>query len=388
MYEQPSDRGSINFLLNGGTDSFTEQFRLPPHSDRARGLVYHNQTGLEEAAVEDVFPYVQNNQQDYTPALVDSDPSSLQFFQDTFLDFFNGPFGDGQKSAEDPFGGQITYQAAIPSQGPNLTLSPEQAIFEPERPFAMALIQSILARAWTVPLDAKSQEEISSNLNFLLTTARIRKFIALYFKYWQPSCAMIHIPSFDPETVAIPLLASVVFMGAMYSSDQREAYVAKRVLDFAELYIFSSHVYSPESEVAMTFSGNRSSDDEPSDWAKFQNFQAGFIITVVQYWAGSPASRNRAMENRFSEVVKVSRRLGLVKCRHTSQEQLEHQWIQTECRIRFVLINPILDSCSNTRQNHQRHFIARLRFFFLPKLPLSSNAFRDGMRASLRRVFV
>lgn len=200
----------------------------------------------------------------------------------------------------------------------------------------MALIQSILARAWTVPLDAKAQEEISTNLNFLLTTARIRKFIALYFRYWQPSCAMIHIPSFDPETVAMPLLASVVFMGAMYSSDQREAYVAKRMLDFAELYIFSSHVFSSESEVATTFSGNRSTDDESSDWAKFQNFQAGFIITVVQYWAGSRASRNRAMENRFSEVVKVARRLSLVKCRHTPQEQLEHQWIQTECRIRYV----------------------------------------------------
>ncbi|KAJ6113378.1 hypothetical protein N7523_006695 [Penicillium sp. IBT 18751x] len=338
IYEQPSDRGSIKFLLNGGTDSFTEQFRLPPRGDRARGLVYHNQTGLEEAASGEVFPYVQNNRQDYTPTLVDSDPSSYQFFQDTFLDFFNGPFGDGQKSAEDPFSGQITYQAAIPGQGPNSTLSPEQAMFdpEPERPFAMALIQSILARAWTVPLDAKAQEEISTNLNFLLTTARIRKFIALYFKYWQPSCAMIHIPSFDPETAAIPLLASVVFMGAMYSSDQREVYVAKRLLDFAELYIFSSQVYSSESEVAISFLGNRSADDESSDWIKFQNFQAGFIIIVVQYWAGSRASRNRAMENRFSEVVKVARRLSLVKCQHTSVEQLEHQWIQTECRIRFV----------------------------------------------------
>ncbi|KAJ5298301.1 uncharacterized protein N7443_006421 [Penicillium atrosanguineum] len=335
-YEQPSDRGSIKFLLNGGTDSFTEQFRLPPRGDRARGLVYHNKTELEEAATEEVFPFVQNNRQDYTPTLVDSDLSSLQFFQDTFLGFFNGPFGDGQKTAEDPFTGQITYQAAYPGQGPNLSLSPEQAVFEPERPFAMALIQSILARAWTVPLDAKSQEEISTNLNFLLTTARIRKFISLYFKYWQPSCAMIHIPSFDPETVAIPLLASVVFMGAMYSSDQREVYVAKRVLDFAELYIFSSHVYSPESEIAITFSGNQSSDDESSDWAKFQNFQAGFIIIVVQYWAGCPVSRNRAMENRFSEVVKVARRLRLVKCRHTSQDQLEHQWIQTECRIRII----------------------------------------------------
>lgn len=335
MYEQPSDRGSIKFLLNAGTDSFTERFRLPPRSDRARGLEFHNQSGIEEAA-EGVFPYnVSNTRPDYTPALMDSDPAALQFFQDTFLDFFNGPFGDGSKPMDDPFGGQMGYPNALPpATNPNLAVSPVQAIFEPERPFAMALIQSILARAWTVPLDAKAQEEVSANLNFLLTTARIRKFATLYFKYWQLNCPLLHVPSFDPETVSLPLLASVVFMGAMYSNDQREVQIAKRVLDFAELFIFSSHVFSPESEVATIFLGNRTPDDQTSDWSKFQNFQAGFIITVVQYWAGSRPSRNRAMENRFSEVVKVARRMNLMKCRHTNQDQMEHQWLQTECRIR------------------------------------------------------
>lgn len=306
MSEQPSDRGSIKFLLNGGTDSFTEQFRLPPRSDRARGIVFHNQSGMKEAA-EEVFPYnVESNRPEYGPAFVDSDPAALHFFQDTFLDFFNGPFGDGSKPPDGPYAGQMAYPSVLPTApDPNLAASPEQAIFEPERPFAMALIQSILAKAWTVPLDPKAQEEISASLNFLLTTARIRKFVTLYFKYWQPSCPILHVPSFDPETVSLPLLASVVFMGAMYSSDQREAYLAKRVLDFAELFIFSSHVFSPESEVAAVFSGIRSSENEANDWVKFQNFQAGYLITVVQYWSGSRPSRNRAMENRFSEVVKV-----------------------------------------------------------------------------------
>ncbi|KAJ5595437.1 uncharacterized protein N7459_001645 [Penicillium hispanicum] len=233
--------------------------------------------------------------------------TSLEFFQDTLLGFFNGPFGEGQKPMEDTPTGQIAYTIPIPCrQDPNLAISPEQQIFEPERPFTMALIQSIAARAWTVPLDAKAQGEISANLNFLLTTARVRKLVAFYFKYWQPSCAMIHFPSFDLETVALPLLAAMVFMGAMYSADQREVYAAKRVLDFAELYIFSSHAFSPESEVATVFSGRPSADNEGDDWTKFQHFLAGFIITIVQYWAGCRPSRDRVMENRFSEVVKVS----------------------------------------------------------------------------------
>lgn len=309
IYAQASERGSIKFLLNGGTDSFTEQFRLPPRSDRTLGLVYHNNNGLKEEA-ESVFPYntqgIQETSPPYPSNFIDSGPASLQFFQDTFLGCFNGPFGDGQRPLEPSFPGQIAFDAPVaPGPDPQLALAPEQQFFEPERPFAMSLLQSILARAWTVPLDAKSQEEISASLNFLLTTARIRKFVALYFKYWQPSCAMIHVPSFDPETVALPLLAAVVFMGAMYSTDQRETYVAKRVLDFVELFIFSSHIFSAESEVATVFAGQRSPDDETNEWTNFQSFQAGFIITIVQYWAGSRTSCNRVMENRFSEVIKV-----------------------------------------------------------------------------------
>jgi hypothetical protein len=273
---------------------------------------------------------------EFSSGLINSDPATPQFFQDTFLDFFNGPFGDGQRPMDDPYStGELGYQTVMPQvQNPGLALPTDQTIFEPERPFALALIQSILTRAWQVPLDPKAQQEISSNLNFVLTTARIRKFISLYFKYWQPSCAMLHV-SFDPETVPLPLLAAVTFMGAMYSSDQREAYVAKRVLDFAELFVFSSDVFSAESEVGTVFSGGGCYQDETNDWIKFQNCQAGFIILLAQYWAGSRVSRYRAMENRFSEVVKVARRMKLIKARHLPDDQIqEHLWIQKECRIR------------------------------------------------------
>lgn len=151
--------------------------------------------------------------------------------------------------------------------------------------------------------------------------------------------------SFDPETVPLPLLAAVVFMGAMYSSDQREVYIAKRVLDLAELFIFANDVFSAETEIRAMLSGGRCYDEENSDWEWFQNFQAGFIITIVQYWAGNRLSRNRAMENRFGEVVKVARRIGLVKSRHLPDDQvLEHLWIQKECRIR-CLSSSIIFSC-------------------------------------------
>lgn len=352
-YEKPSDRGSIKFLLNGGMDSFTEQFRLPPSTDRARGLEYHNQKGFEEAERSILGYPIKEEQPEYTPALIEPDPATLSFFQDNFISFLHGPFGDPNKDPN-PYGSEIAYQALLPpGQDPNLTLPGEQPSHDFERPFAIALIHAILTRAWTVLLDPRAQEEMSANVHFLLTTARIQKFVSLYFKFWHPNCPIIHIASFDPEMVSLPLLASVVFMGAIYSDDMRESGVAKRVLDFAELFVFSNDVFSFESEIGANFCTGRTLDDEPNELVQFQNLQAGYIMLVTQYWAGRRVSRNRAMEIRFGEVVsvcficrrcfhsrnanldQVARKIGLPKCRHQVQDQIhECLWIQNESRIR------------------------------------------------------
>ncbi|KAJ5100609.1 hypothetical protein N7456_006661 [Penicillium angulare] len=403
IYPEQSDRGSIKFLLNGGTDTFTEHWSLPPRGDRTRSLMYHHnhQQREMEDATAGALPYqVEESRPEYSAAMVDPDPNSMQFFQNTFVDFFNTPFGE-QKPLEETFTGQIPYASGIPpTQNPCLGISPEQEVFdpEPERPFALALIQAISARAWTLPLDPKAQEEISTNLNLVLTTSRIRKFISLYFKNWQPSCPMIHIPSFDPEVVSLPLLAAVVFMGAMYSHDLREVYMAKRVVDFVELFIFSTDIYSPDNEIASTFLGTRNIDDDANDWMKFQNFQAGFIIILVQFWSGNVASRSRVMENRFSEVVKskISRRLGLVKCRHRSHEQTsETLWIQVESRIRTMSIISLLDCAFYFYQNYPyRYGIYEMELdfpceqsIFQAKHPFSEPKFRLSRHISLYQAF-
>ncbi|THC97091.1 hypothetical protein EYZ11_003409 [Aspergillus tanneri] len=248
---------------------------------------------------------MKDDQSDFVPAVFDFDPEALSFFQDTFLELFNGPFGDPCKSLGSPYTGGIPYQTVIPTQDPWLVFSEQTPAYEPERPFATEAVQAILGRVWSIPLDPTAQEEIATHLNFLLTTARIRKFISMYFKYWQPNCPILHRPTFDPDTVSLSLLVAVAFMGAMYSDNEKEVHVAKRLVDFAELLVFSSDIFSFESEIGAVFCGNRNTNGESNDWLQLQNFQAGYIILIVQYWAGSLMSRNRAMENRFSEVVKV-----------------------------------------------------------------------------------
>ncbi|KAL4917708.1 hypothetical protein BDW62DRAFT_81297 [Aspergillus aurantiobrunneus] len=351
-YDRPSDRGSIKFLLNGGTDSFTQDFLLPPRSDRARGLEYHHQKEEAENTMLAFEPKADAT--NFAPAFVDIDPNSLSFFQDNFIGFVNGPFGEQHKSMVDPYAGAMMDYPPLFSadQDPSLSFSGRQP-FEPEKHYANSMIQVILSRAWSVPVDAKIQEEISTNLAFLLTTARIQKFVSLYFKYWHANCTILHAPSFDPDTVALPLLTSVVFMGAMYTKDERERYAAKRLLDFAELYVFSSDIFSHEYEVAATICGGRSADSEAHDWVQFQNFQAGYLMVVVQYWAGAPVASSRAMENRFSEVIKVARRIGLVRYQHTSEDGIDETlWIQNECRIRNMNIVSTLDCAFLFYQNY------------------------------------
>jgi hypothetical protein len=269
-------------------------------------MVYHTQRELEDAT-SPIIPYpLGGSASEYCPELVDPESDDLAFFHENFMSFINGPFAETLKPFQDPFAGGLAAQTLlIPGQDPNLAVIGEAAYCEQESAFATALIQSILAKSWALNLDAKLQQEISANLHVLLTTRRIRKFIGLYFRYWHPNCPLIHLQTFDPEQVPIPLLASMVFMGAMYSSDERETYVARRMLDIAELYVYSTEAFSCENEVGRVFVGRPRTDAERKDWLHFQHFQAAYLMLVVQYWAGSKVSRNRAMETRFSEIIRV-----------------------------------------------------------------------------------
>ncbi|KAH8705616.1 putative C2H2 finger domain protein [Talaromyces proteolyticus] len=347
---ESSDRGSINFLLNAGTDSFTEKFHLPPRSDRARGMEYHNQAELEATSPIASYPLGASKLNSIGAVLPEFD--DLGSFQENFMSFITGPF-DAQKSCQNALGGGLNTQGMpAPGQDSNLGAVSDSSYYEPESSFSMSLIQSILAKSWTVNLDAKFQQEISTNLRFLLTTRRIRKFVALYFRYWHPNCPIIHAQSFDLEHVPTPLLASVVFMGAMYSSDERETHVARRMLDFAELYVYSTETLSCENEISRIFTGQPITDAERKDWTLFQNFQAAYLMLVIQYWAGSKASRNRAMETRFSEIILIARSMALAKCRHLPEDRIhEALWIQKECRIRTINIISLLDCAFSFYQN-------------------------------------
>ena len=294
--EQSSlDRGSIQFLLNAGMDSFTEGFHLPP-DERSRRLSYHKQLGLKGAAnVAGPYVGVAAAQNAAMQTFVDFDRDTLD--PGTFLNQFYRIY----RSSDDGYSGETVYPTTfVPSLNGG-----QQDGYVPEKPIITALSQSILARVWSLPIGTKAKNEVSTDVSFLLTTPRISKFVKLYFETWQHNSPIIHLPSFDLESVPLDLLTAVVFMGAIYSEDENETAVANRLLDFAEMTVFSSNVFSCEHDIISGFNGTSETHDI-NDWSAFQSIVAGFILVNVQYWAGGRAAQSRAMEVRFSEVIKVS----------------------------------------------------------------------------------
>ncbi|KAJ5300436.1 E set domain-containing protein [Penicillium atrosanguineum] len=304
--EQASDQVLAKIILAKGTDSFTENFFLPPsYNDTIRDFQYHKLQGLE--ATTSTLPCSPpQHGVDYGTSLSDTEPDNLPCIAHMFNDLFNNPFGYPCNRVNDTFAEQATYQTIV-STMPNSSFKSltEQPKLEPERPLARFLIQSILTRAWKVPLKTIEQDKIFSNLAFLLTTARIERFKEMYFEHWHPNGAMVHPSSFDLETISLPLLTSIIFMGAMYSKDEMEVRTAKQVVDFTELFVFSSPIFSYDSEISIAFFKNRDVGDKPKDWTQFQDLQAGLIMVIAQYWSGSHTSRSRAKEERFRQVIKV-----------------------------------------------------------------------------------
>lgn len=292
--DQPLDRGSIQFLLNGGADGWMSGFQFPPHGDRTRYIQESDRNlAADEMMADDAGNSLSNNSIESTGF----DLSDVSWVDHMFSG--NGPLGFFQQPAFPP---------TLEPFAHGLTLPPEPVSDVPEQPFVLDLVQSIAACSQRALGEGneKAQEEILANLTFLLTSAKIPNFIDMYFKLWHPNSRIIHPRSFDPATVRKPLLAAVVFMGALYSHDEYESYAAKTLLDFVELFCFSCSTFSKDQEIVRTFTGITSTSDEHDDKAIFEDLLGCFIMLVIQYWAGNRAAKARAVSSRLTEIVKVS----------------------------------------------------------------------------------
>ncbi|KKZ59903.1 hypothetical protein EMCG_05289 [[Emmonsia] crescens] len=358
-FDQIYERGSVKFLLNGGTDSFTKGFHLPSRHDRAPVLSWpennhnHNVGSMSQTIGTRASLNLPNSTHTHHPVSgIESQPVDVAFYNDGFLQFFNGGYNTGPRFQADATPASFAHTPANSIQGITLTSSTEQ-YFEPESPYSTNLIQSILSKSWSLGLDEIASIGIAQELRFLLTTQRIQKFVTLYFQNWQNNCPMIHQPTFDLETTASSLLAAIVLMGATYSENASERLTAKKMFDLIESFIFSADVYSQDFEIAQSYKAAHAQIDIKTDWRSFENFQAGYLMFLVQYWGGTRAARNRMIEVRLGEVIKVARQMQLTRCRHGLEDQMsEYLWLQKECRIRTMVVISMIDSALPFYQNY------------------------------------
>lgn len=218
------------------------------------------------------------------------------------------------------------------------------------------MIVAIIEQVSKLDLDTSAKQTILNDLHFLLTPARVRNFISLYFRHWHQNYQMIHLPSFSMDTTPVPLLTAMAFMGALYSCNETESTVARRLLDFAESFVFSTKTFTYQHTLGRDLFASTVASDSWHDPWHFENFQAATILIIAQYWAGSRGASTRAVEVRFNDLVlvcslishfitllklsiyeQVARRMGLTHCRHAPEDVIhESLWIQKESQIRLV----------------------------------------------------
>ncbi|GAM85118.1 hypothetical protein ANO11243_031220 [Dothideomycetidae sp. 11243] len=337
--DRHSDIGSIKFLLNGGQDGFMEDWHFPGRL---------NQSAPSPASKDSVPPSVSPSAPNSVNFPVDPNFSQANDYPRAFHSFFESPFDAFHQQWQGAAAGVPNVPTADGLWVYN-NASPESvdytAYAEPQTPNVAALLDALLITLAKLGPHLRKQQELTADLQFLLTPARVRRFAAMYGKIWHPNCPIIHMASFNIETATLPLLASVVSMGAMYSGDPRELSAVKSILDLVEIFVFESELFSHHAEIRRTMlTPDQTASGLPNDWLNFQNFQAAYLNVVVQHWAGNKIARDRSMETRFSQVVRVARSLGLPKARHLPEDRLHQDlWIQRECQIRTMNIIHSID---------------------------------------------
>lgn len=137
-----------------------------------------------------------------------------------------------------------------------------------------------------------------------ITARRIESWVKLYFRHWQKHGTIIHEPSFNAATVALPLLLAVMCIGCMYSKDETEVFQVKLLLDVIEYYIYTNPGLGDEYK----FDGNlypSLRDHSPFLQNRIEEFQGAYLMIVVQYWTGDWLARKRARQSRFPRIVSV-----------------------------------------------------------------------------------
>jgi len=292
------------FLLNSGTASFVECFRLPLLHE-GRNIFNFRRTpdalSLSDIYTNmndplDIFTNINENGSTFSDPFED-EPIDWSLFEDeNLLRFLSSPFSEVEMQTYDIFAPLHMDSNFAPAAGLSVPIDWELPSSE-----SSCITQAIFRTASSLNLSPEHQTKITHHLEFLFTPSRITRMVNLYFEFWHPHCPIVHRKSFSVETAPTPLLVAIITMGAMYSQVDRDVKTATALLDLIELYIYSMDDLTEESEIRHMLLGQT----EALSSLVFQHLQAAYLTVCVQFWAGKMVARRRVIETRFGVVIKV-----------------------------------------------------------------------------------
>ncbi|KAF4980387.1 hypothetical protein FDECE_17896 [Fusarium decemcellulare] len=324
------DANSMKALLKNGTRSFTETFNLPHFNDEM-GDTDPSQMLRGNPAQFDPLGFTDDTNQiqhDFTPC------QGLEFLINSLTDSWASPFGNMHPFINDC--GEWDLDWLSGSNAQDLLQQPPLAQENKAATPQITIVRELMLRkVQDLSRDSSSSGQLSAIIARLFCPSKIDAFVDLFFVNWHPNCPILHPPSFDVELTASELLISVVSFGAMYSHDKEDRKAARKLLDIAELVIFSAEIFAiPNATMYPSDEPTTANANEMHSY-QFQQVQAGYLITTVQYWAGTQQAKSRAMETRFSEIIKVVRKFELTQVRHLPQDRIsEELWIRKETQVR------------------------------------------------------
>ncbi|TEY36663.1 hypothetical protein BOTCAL_0544g00070 [Botryotinia calthae] len=173
--------------------------------------------------------------------------------------------------------------------------------------------------------------------NVLFTVPNLIDFTRLFFDHWYPNCPIIHQPTYNLDTVSLPLLFVVFLIGAAYSSPRDTATLAKECGTLCEEFVFENE------ELKEMLRSDQYSEKSTS----LQVIQAAFLVSVLRNWQNGELARKKMRNGRFSDIVNGARALGYNSSRNLyATGACPFNWlayIEAEARVRVMTLIYLVD---------------------------------------------
>ncbi|KAM0131171.1 hypothetical protein ACHAO1_007485 [Botrytis cinerea] len=171
----------------------------------------------------------------------------------------------------------------------------------------------------------------------LFTVPNLIDFTRLFFDHWYPNCPIIHQPTYNLETVSLPLLFAVFLIGAAYSSPRDTAALAKECGALCEEFVFENE------ELKEMLRSDQYSEKSTS----LQVIQAAFLVSVLRNWQNGELARKKMRNGRYCDIVNGARALGYNSSRNLYATGVcPFNWlayIEAEARVRVMTLIYLVD---------------------------------------------